>query len=543
MVLRIKTYDDTIAPVKPPEYAINPSKPRPLKRIAPAPERFERIFNLACALESSGQVQEAALWCESLFSLAGNDVESARAYCLWAQLNELQGKWEDTLEAVCTGLSILGTPLPVNKDHIAQQLQEYIKRTTHTLNHRSMESLLSLPKVTSDKHEVTMELLYRAIPSAVQINPPLFVLADLMLFDMTVKHGTTKVSCKNFVDCGIIMGSMLQQYDKGYEFGRAAYQLLKRHDANELLCAVEFVFATYISHWKEHFSSSIACFERATIAGLETGDLTHTSYTFVHCNLRKLFTGETLQDCEAHNRRITQFLRNANTHNQTALPEIAHRVITELKSRCDAIAHKRLKDDHVFIARVESSNNAVDIGLLGQMIAWIAYLDEDYRTALYWSRRTLPYVYALEGMFHLPDYFLVYTLSILKCLQDDAGLSIIDFDAHNALALNLSRLRDWACLCPDNFAHKYHLAHAEYKRFENAKAKSIDESYQAALDTIAPSDFSYQRAAILTHRATHMKHQGDIANAKRNYQNAISLYMKWGARFKAERLQSDLDAL
>ena len=44
------------------------------------------------------------------------------------------------------------------------------------------------------------------MPAAVMIYPPLFVLADLLTFDLALTHGITPVCAKGFVDCGMIQG-------------------------------------------------------------------------------------------------------------------------------------------------------------------------------------------------------------------------------------------------------------------------------------------------------------------------------------------------
>ena len=492
-------------------------------------ERFERIYALAKSLESSGQLDDAANWCDTLFELADDDISMGRSYVLKATVNELQGKWRESLDAVYAGLRHLGMTLPEDPDEINRNLKKYTQRVLQVLEQQNVEELLKLPPVSDDGFEVLMKLLFRAVPSAVQINPPLFMLADLMLFDLTVQHGTTAVSPKNFVDCGIIVGSMLQKWETGYELGLAAYSLLDRQPESDLRCGVEFVFATYISHWKEHFKNSIDCFERSIVSGLETGDLSHTSYAFIHLNLRYLFTGLPLSVCDAEIQRTIVFLENAHTNNQTALTEINRRTVMQLLGNTPHAEPNALLDAPDFVRAIEASNNAVDIGIQYQLIAWIAWLQRDYDKSLEWSLQTLPYVYALEGMFPLPDFYLVFALSIVEKLRKDGVHKPSDTPLGKSLVVSLTRLEQWAKLCPANFAHKHHLAQAESLQLTGGDAASILAHYSDALSSISADDFLQWQASIHAHRAEFHMRQNDKTAAARDLKASATLYRKWEA--------------
>jgi hypothetical protein len=68
------------------------------------------------------------------------------------------------------------------------------------------------------------------------------VLAELMMFDLALCHGVTEISCKNFVDCGIIQGGILGDYDVAYRLGQTAFRLLERYRPTPLESSVQFVF-------------------------------------------------------------------------------------------------------------------------------------------------------------------------------------------------------------------------------------------------------------------------------------------------------------
>ena len=503
-------------------------------------ERFERIYALTRSLESSGQSDDASNWCDTLFELADNNLELGRAYTLKATVKELQGSWRESLDAVQAGLQLFDIALPRDAEAINAGLKQYMNRTMEILKTRSIQSLVEMPQVSDARFEVIMKLLFRVIPSAVQLNPPLFMLADLMLFDLSVKHGTTSVAAKNFVDCGIIVGSMLQQWETGYELGMAAYQLLDKYPNSGLRCGVEFVFATYISHWKDHFSKSLTCFDNSIIAGLEVGDLSHTSYAFIHLLIRKLYVGRPLAECSADVERTVVFLENANTRNQTALTDIICRTIAELCSTPTGTNAPATLDDTEFVAHLLASNNAVDIGTYSQLMAWVGYLKQDNDSALEWSLHALPYVYALEGMFPLPDVYLLLVLSGAQHLSQQHIAVKSSPPLEKPLSHAMSRLQQWSKLCPANFAHKFHLAKAAMLQFEQQPDEEIRHHYAAALASIDASSFVNWRASIHAHRSQFLMRIGEKRAATNDLKEAIALYTQWGATAVAALLEKKL---
>lgn len=505
-------------------------------------ERFEQMLEMATSLELSGQLSEATRWCDALFSLADDVVARGRVYALKARLHELKGQWRESLDTVKDGLHLFGVDLPSEPDDIERELKDYTRRIMDTLSRYSIDWLVALPEVSSDRYKTIMLLLFRLVPSAVQLNPPLFILADLMLFDLTAKHGTSRVSSKNFVDCGIILGSNLQQYATGYEMGLAAFRLLDKYPEDNLSCGVNFVFAVYISHWREYFPTSLEYFDRAILAGLETGDLSHTSYSFIHQVLCKLFTGSPLSECADDLKRTIQFLKNANTQNQNRIWDIAGRCICEFRAENLALSECQRIDEDDFIAAIEASKNTADVAVLGEMNAWISYHKGNYLQSHQWTLRVLPYVYALEGMFLTVDFYLIAFLSIVQILGavEGANSSLNDEKMLRGLLFDAKlKLKLWADLSPDNFAHKYHFAMAEQLGLENAPAESIKSAYDSALGAIKEGAFIHQKAAILEHRAFYLLKIGEIEGAQDDFSNAAFLYETWGAFAKTEQLRKE----
>jgi predicted ATPase len=170
-------------------------------------------------------------------------------------------------------------------------MQEHLGRHTP-------ERLLALPDLTDPEKRMVMNLLFQSIPAAIQTCPPLFILAELIMFDIAVEHGLTPMSAKNFVDCGIIQGGMLGDYATAYRLGRVAFEVLERYDARAIASAVHFVFGTYVSSWCAPHREALEALEACYRLGMDTGDIQHMGFGAALRTHRLLHVGHELSDCE-----------------------------------------------------------------------------------------------------------------------------------------------------------------------------------------------------------------------------------------------------
>ena len=274
-------------------------------------ERFELRRELVECTFLAGEVARAGELCESLFGLAPTSIAAGQAHLLKTRLLEHQGRLSDAVATVRAGLRLLGVDLPEDPATIDQKIGEGIGKMQAHLARVPVEQLAELPELTDPEKAMVQKFLYQVIPSAIQTYPPLFVLAELMMFDHALTFGTTAVSCKNFVDCGIIQGGILDAYDVAYRLGEVAFKMLERYHGSGPDAAVHFVFGTFISHWRRPFQETLDRHERAQRLGLESGDVAHATYSATHRVHRLLFVGKNLDDCAAEMESTLPYLQRA----------------------------------------------------------------------------------------------------------------------------------------------------------------------------------------------------------------------------------------
>src|SRR5262249_48210069 len=157
--------------------------------------------------------------------------------------------------------------------------------------------------------------------------PPLFILAELLLFDLALTHGTVAGSAKNFMDCGIVLGAILKDYGRAYRMGKVAFALLERQIPTPLESAVNFLFGCFISHFGAHFHEGLEALERGHRRGVELGDTLHASYSSVHHAKSTLFAGKPLVECRAAAELALAYTRATGAVGHEAVPRMLLRAL------------------------------------------------------------------------------------------------------------------------------------------------------------------------------------------------------------------------
>lgn len=498
---------------------------------ADAAWHFEcRRAHIEC-LFLAGEIDRAASLCEELTSSAPDRVMAGSAFHLHARILEHQTRFADAIDKIRQGLGLLAIDLPSSPAEIQRRIGEGIGIMQAHLARTPIEDLVHLPPMTDGEKILAMNLLFQLIPSAIQTYPPLFLLGELMMFDLSFSHGITAASCKNFMDCGIIQGGILGDYPGAYRLAKVAFTLLERYKPTPLEAGLNFVFGHFVSHWRAPYRESLQAFERAQQAGKEMGNISHTAYACAMETLRLLLTGQQLDECQAHSDRAAAYLTGIHALGPLEAVDLVRRALVRLRGEDAAPAEG---SDEDFTARLIKGRNAQYLFSHGQLQAMVSFLLGDLEAAARWDAFITPYLPAGTSLFALADHTLFQTLALVKrwptldVAQQEAARTTMD--------ANLDKLAKWAANCPENFAHKHKLAAAEVARLRRAPLEDVLALYdQAAI--AAGDDFPHLRAL-----ANELQGEMWIARDQRKIarafvQEAHYLYQRWGARAKLRQLE------
>lgn len=500
-----------------------------------AARHFEcRRMHVECVF-LSGHIEKASALCDDLFAGAYDKISSASVSCLKASIQEHQSLLAEAVETIRQGLKALDVELPTDHAAIDREIGAGIGKMQAHLARTPIEDFVRLPPMTDAAKIATMDLLFQIIPPASQTHPPLFILAELIMFDLTLTHGTTPASCKNFVDCGIVLNLVLRDGAAAYRMGRAAFALLDRQAPTPLESSVNFVFGCFISQWGAHYQEGLDALARSHQRGIELGDLPHAAYAILHRGLRLFFAGRDLGDCQTQADRAAVFAHEARAVGQGSAARILQYTLAQLCASDAASPASQMSED-ALVDEIRKTGNAHFLLVLGQTQTLAHFIMGDMEAAAKWDAFAATHIGAGNGTFPVPDYYLLRALLLAKkCSTAAPG----EKDALLAsLAECQKQLKAFAETSPLNFAHKYKLASAEIARVRGA---SIDEVLRLHGEALAAAgdDFLHLRALANELLAEFWQERGFPQLAKGCVFEAYYLYRRWGARAKLRRMERE----
>ncbi len=480
----------------------------------------------------SGQVERARAACPQLFELAPDSVSRVSAYCLQAAVCEQQSQLAEAVQTIREGLGELGVSLPTEPEAIQQAIGAGIGKLQAHMERVRIEDLPRLPELDDPLQVATTELLFQLIPAASQLNPPLFILAELLLFDLALSHGTVPGSAKNFMDCGIVFSAILGDYGRAYRMGRAAFQLLERRLPTPLESAVNFVFGCFISHWGSHYGESLAALERAHQRGVELGDVLHASYAVVHLAKSLFFGGKPLPECSAAAERALRYTTETGAVGHTALPRSLRRTIGQLMDASPENPELQLSDED-FIREIEATQNGHFLLVLGQCQTLAQLILGDLPRASRWDALATAHLSVGNGAFPVPDYYLVQGLLLARRWSSAAPEERAEIT--RTMEQHEAQLAVFAAASPANYQHKYLLAQAERARLSGASIDEVLRLHREAEQAMG-DDFTPLRALARESLAELWQERGHPEFARECLLEAYHLYRHWGARAKLNRM-------
>ena len=494
--------------------------------------RFECEWTRAECLLLAGSVERASVLCDRLIKSAPDNLSGAAALRLKALVVDRQGRLAESIEAIRQGLRLLGVELSEDHGEIDRKIGEGIGKMQAHLARTPIEEFVALPEMTDPAKIMTMNLLLQVVAPAIQIYPPLFILAELMMFDLALIHGTSVVSCKNFVDCGIIQGGILGDYAGAYRLGKVAFALLERYAPTPIESGVNFVFANFVSHWRAPYQEGVDAFARARRVGIDMGDVQHAAYAYTLGAHRLVAIGRPLAECQGEVEAAQAFFRDVHAVIPLSGVRVVERAVARLRGPSrEPVAG--LQSDEEFTAETLATQNAQWLFLHGQTQAMVSFILSDVEGAERWGQFTAPYLPAAGGLFNVPDHYLFQALVLTKkwTAAGEAERAAI----RQELSASERRLRTWAENSPTNFAHKHKLLAAEMARIGGVPLEEVIQLYDEAL-AAAGEGFIHLRAVTNELQAELWIERGQRKIARTFLDEAYYLYERWGASQKLRQL-------
>ncbi|NER99045.1 MAG: AAA family ATPase, partial [Symploca sp. SIO1B1] len=445
----------------------------------------------------------------------------------------LKAKYSAAIDTGRKALALLGVDLP--ETDLQAALEVELAEAKKNLAHRQISSLIDAPVTDDPEQKEIIKLLAYIDPSAYFSHQELYSVIVAKMAQLSLKNGHVPESAKAYVTYGIILGSILGDYQSGYEFGLVAVELSNKFNDLAQKCSACLVLGGHLNHWVKHIKGAKEIFEQSYQAGLESGELIHAGYALEHQCRYRFYQGENLESLLED---VTQFLQfSQKSSNQWAtdgllgfqitLSNLTGRTPNKLDFALDGL------NDIQYLQTCQANNGFAWLCTFNIFKSQVLYLYGEYGEALQCALLAAENIAFVLGHFQSSEQNFHYSL-ILAALYEAASASEQE-QYWEQLRKNQTQMKIWADNCPDNFLHKYCLIGAEMARISGQELEAM-ELYDQAIASAHTMKFIQNEALAYELAAKFWLRKQKYEFAQLHLQKAYYYYQLWGAQYKVADL-------
>ena len=374
------------------------------------------------------------------------------------------------------------------------------------------------------------------IPAANSCNPALSPFLIALTTQLSMQYGNIGDSAIAYAAYGIISCNLLQDVDKGIEFGQLALQVVSRLDAKANLPDVFLVLGLYLFHRKFHLAKALTLSQEGYAVAREVGDLDAIGYNAHIFCLNAFWSGQNLVQLERQVSDYCTILGQLNRLSMGNWCRIYWQSILHLLGREDnlKIPSGEACSQEKFEEELQDAGDLYGIFMFYLYRLMLCYLFGDFESATVYRVKAGGYLVGSGGIIGEPVFYFYDSLSILATL--DVPLEKTS-EGYLQLEENQSKLQQqWAQYAPMNHQHKVDLVEAEKCRVLGKKAEAI-AFYDRAISGAQENEYVQEEALANELAAKFYLDWGKEKVAAGYMQEAYYSYARWGAKAKTEHLE------
>jgi diguanylate cyclase (GGDEF)-like protein len=476
----------------------------------------------------NGQWNQLEQWTETAITNSRTQLDTSKIY--ETKILALIGQ-NRLLDAIALGLAALqplGLEFPARPQ--PADAQTALKRMSDRFAQRSIGDLADLPPMTDPNALASMSLLSRLSTATFKATPELSMLVMLKQIELSLQQGHTDSSGFAYAWYGLVLCTLQDDVESGYQFGQLALTLLSKLNTPQLKGKILLMVNNFTRHWQEPVQATLPALREAYSSALEAGDLEFAAYSGLVYSFHAYLTGKELsgvaQDMATYGKMMQQ-----TRQNQAIALHIPYwqAVLNWLGKSADpcSLTGKNGEESELLAASLHANNReAVFYFYLNKMM--LCYGFEDYPQASRMAEAAAPYLSG--GLPIVLFYFYDSLIKLAVCTVETQATTLEKVDAHQ------EKLNHWANFAPTNHRHKWELVEAERYRILGRTLDAMD-SYDRAI-TLAQDHHYPQEAALANELAAKFysaRHQPKISQTY--LLEAYYGYARWGAAAKIKQLE------
>jgi predicted ATPase len=219
-------------------------------------------------------------------------LEQAEIYRLLIVLWTMQAKYQAAIDAGRTALTFLKLDLP--ESNLQMALADELAIAKRQLAGQEILALLDQPEMVIPEKRAAAKLLATLGAPTYFSNHDLWLVSVMKLVNLSLEYGSLSESTYGYSEYGLILGSMLGDYQTGYEFGQLSLKISDRFNDQAEKCKGCLVIGGSVNHWVRPLKEDAAIFMEGYQAGLESGELQFAGYNIAHQVINSFYQGTDL---------------------------------------------------------------------------------------------------------------------------------------------------------------------------------------------------------------------------------------------------------
>ncbi|MCU7841572.1 MAG: diguanylate cyclase [Candidatus Thiodiazotropha sp. (ex Troendleina suluensis)] len=487
----------------------------------------------------TGRSEEAESWIEVMLEHAYSDLERSDILATRTRQYATLGRMEESILSAIQGLALLGvafTDRPGDAE-IAQE-QRLVK---DNLGERRISELVGAPLVEDAATLTAMRLLMEIFPAAfLSGSGKLFPYLVLKAVNLSLRHGNCPESAFAYAAYGMLLCGEIDEPAIGYQYAKVGLAINERLDDLPLRARVIYVYAMFVHHWSNHWSSLTSWFRKGIEAGYQSGDLLYLAYSAQDCVIwDPTLDLETAHRLHIENLEIVRECAYQDSLDSGTLFLQFQRNLLGLTDAPYSLSDDGF-DEQQCLAGMRQRQFMTGIANYHIYSAEVCFLYGDYDLALEHVRAQDALI---KSAMSLPQLVRFYIIAFLTLATHYPDMEADDQTAtRKRLERDLARMTRWADNCEENFRHLQYLMEAELERLDGMREASL-ERYDAAIDAARKSHFLHDEATACERAAMHLLTLGRRRAAEGYIRGAYHLYNRWGAKRKVAMLEQAFPVL
>lgn len=483
----------------------------------------------------TGRIEEAEIWMEKRLKLASSALEKSEILATRTRQYATLNRMADSVQSAVEGLALLGIHLPSNPSE--QDVKREQERVLESLNGRAIESLIESPPEQDEKTLVAMKLFMEVFAAAfLSGTGQFFPFLVLKSVNLSLKSGLCPESAFAYASYGMILCGELDDPALGYQYGKLGLAINEKLGDLKLRSRVIYLYAMFVHHWSEHWTSLTPWFKKGIEAGYQTGDLLYLAYS--------------AQDCVIWDPKLDlETAHRLHTENLDIVRECAYQdsldsgtLFLQLQRALLGLTENETSfNDHEFDEQTcleGMQQRQFKTGVANYHIykAELCFIHGDVNQARLHLEQQDKLIRSAMSLPQLVRYYLVANLTLAEHYPFMSGFE--QAETLERLNKDLARMKRWSQNCEANFLHLYYLMRAELENLSGNITQAL-ELYDLSIEHAQKHQFMRDEA-LASERAARML----LANGKRRssegyLRGAYKMYDAWGAEVKVKRLKGE----